>query len=36
MPRHGIWLDAGELEMFLDGAEGKDRFLASFQKLNIF
>ncbi|MHC4325474.1 MAG: TFIIB-type zinc ribbon-containing protein [Planctomycetota bacterium] len=29
---HGIWLDAGELEMFLDGAEGKDRFLASFQK----
>ena len=29
---HGIWLDAGELEMFLDGSEAKDRFLASFKK----
>ena len=29
---HGIWLDAGELEIFLDGAQGKDQFLASFQK----
>lgn len=27
---HGIWLDAGELEILLEGADGKDALLSSF------
>lgn len=27
----GVWLDEGELEMLLEGAEQKDRFLKSFK-----
>ena len=28
----GVWLDAGELEILLDGSESKDALLSSFQK----
>ena len=29
---HGIWLDAGELEILLDGTQGKDEILGSFSE----
>jgi Zn-finger nucleic acid-binding protein len=31
----GVWLDAGELELLLDGAENRDRLLASMREAGV-